>query len=111
MADFDTYVNVLREISEDIKSGNHDNDERHIETLKHINEDFIGELNDHLAMTDKERLVIHRLMNYICSLVSDTHSQLTMALGHYSALEGMYLQFFPPEEEQEKQEDQEEKNV
>ena len=99
MSNFDNYVEILKAIAEDIKSENHENDEKHIKMLRQINEDFVGELNDFLTMSNEERLIIHRLMNYICSLVSDIRGQLLMNLGHYCALEGLCLQCFQPKEE------------
>lgn len=100
MLAFDKCVSALRAICEDLKSGNHENDEQHIQNLKAINEAFLGDLEGLGRLDAKEQMIIHRLMNYICSSLLDSRSQLILALGHYSALEDLYLKFFPPKSEE-----------
>ena len=96
MADFDTYVNVLREISETIKSGNLNDENLQSKLLifKDLNKDLIKETNELCSMTDGERRVLHRLINYIYSLLPE-REQLIVELGQYSAAEKLYYQCCP----------------
>ena len=98
MKNFDTYVDVLREISQTLKSENLDNKQlqSQILILKELNKDLIEGTNELCSMTDGERRVIQRLMHYIYSLLPE-RDQLIMELGQYSATEKLYYQCCPSE--------------